>query len=86
MIRYKAGALQAMSSWVLHAVLGGLREKRKRPDSQHKALTLDIKCSDVVDCSYILNNWGYTIQVNRGYEHFLEDDCMALHPEMLWHV
>lgn len=84
MIRYKAGALQAVSSWVLHPVLGGLREKRKRLYFQSKALTLDIKCSDVADCSYILNNWGYAILVNRGHEHCLEDDGMVLHQETLW--
>jgi len=60
-----------VSSWVLHAVLEGLREKRKRLYFQTKALALDIKYSDAADCSYILNNWGYTILVSREYEHCL---------------
>lgn len=63
---------------------GACREKAK--DFQSRALIGDIKCSDAADGSYVLNNQGYTIVVDRGYERCLEDDCMVLHLEILWHV
>lgn len=30
---------------------------------------MDIKCSDVAECSWVLNNWGCPAPVNRGGEH-----------------
>lgn len=30
---------------------------------------MDIKCSDVAECSWVLNNWGCHAPVNRGGEH-----------------
>lgn len=47
---------------------GGLREERKRLSLENGALGVDIKRSDVAECSCILNNWGYAVAVNRGGE------------------